>query len=223
MTLIDGSVAEVASHRDHQSAVEIAVGGVLVVLVGLVGVHVAHRSSAGSVDRLLQELVPADKGLWLRWVTWLKYPVVIVTGSIVAGAVAFVRDRPRGIACLIGPNVALLACELLVKPATGRTLGGVYSYPSGSTVGIAALATAAVLAASPKRRVLVGVVGAVLSLWMSVAVVALRWHYPSDALAGLAFGCGVVLLADGLAWKVADRVRRSGQVAREVPHPQADG
>jgi membrane-associated phospholipid phosphatase len=99
----------------------------------------------------------------------------------------------------------------------------VYSYPSGSTVGIAALATAAVLAASPKRRVLVGVVGAVLSLWMAIAVVALRWHYPSDALAGLAFGSGVVLLADGLAWKVAERLRRSGRVAQEVPHPSADG
>lgn len=199
------------------------VGAVLVVVVGLAGLHFAHRSTAGGLDRWLQDLIPSGKGVWLMWVTWLRYPPMIVVGSIIACAVVFRRDRARGIACLIGPSVALVACELLVKPATGRTLGGVYSYPSGSTVGAAALATAAVLAASPRRRTLVAAVGAVLSLWMSISVVALRWHYPSDALAGLAFGTGVVLLADGLAWKVAALLRLKGQVAREAPQPQADG
>ncbi len=214
------------SNRDDQSAVETVVGAVLVVLVALAGLHFAHRSTAGTIDRWMQDLVPADKGVVVLWVTWLRYPPLIVIGSVIAGVVAFRRDRPRGIACLIGPTVALVACELLFKPATGRTLGGVYSYPSGSTVGAAALATAALLAASPRRRMLVGVVGGVLSLWMSISVVALRWHYPSDAIAGLALGIGVVLLADGLAWKawkVAAGLRSTGQAAQEAPHRQADG
>jgi membrane-associated phospholipid phosphatase len=30
------------------------------------------------------------------------------------------------------------------------------------------------------------------------AVVALQWHYPSDALGGAAFGVGMVLLVDGV-------------------------
>jgi len=34
---------------------------------------------------------------------------------------------------------------------------------------------------------------------MVVSVIGLRWHYPSDALAGAVLGVGVVLLADGLA------------------------
>jgi len=40
--------------------------------------------------------------------------------------------------------------------------------------------------------------GAALVAWAGVAVIALRWHYPSDALAGGAFGVGVVLLLDGI-------------------------
>jgi membrane-associated phospholipid phosphatase len=222
-TVIDGSVAEVGSNRDDQSAVETVVGSILVVVVALAGLHFAHQARAGVIDRWMQDLIPSGKGAWLLWVTWLRYPPMIVAGSVIAAAVVFRRDRPRAVACLIGPSVALVACELLVKPATGRTLGGVYSYPSGSTVGAAALATAAVLAASPQWRTLVAAVGAVLSVWMSISVVALRWHYPSDALAGLAFGIGVVLLADGLTWKLAARFKLKGRVARKVPHRQVDG
>ena len=85
----------------------------------------------------------------------------------------------------------------------GRTLGGALCYPSGSTVGAAALATAAVLATPARGRVWTIMAGTVYALWVSVSVVALQWHYPTDALAGLAFGVGVVLLVDGAAWQVA--------------------
>jgi membrane-associated phospholipid phosphatase len=43
---------------------------------------------------------------------------------------------------------------------------------------------------------------------MAVAVVALRWHYPTDALAGLAFGVGVVLVVDSTAGLAARRMLR---------------
>ena len=105
----------------------------------------------------------------------------------------------------------------------GRTLGGVYSYPSGSTVGAAALATVAVLAAPPRWRAATVVVAVLVSLWMSAAVVSLHWHYPTDALAGLAYGVGVVLVADGAAWRVAVRMagRRCGRpVAPGAPTPE---
>jgi membrane-associated phospholipid phosphatase len=118
----------------------------------------------------------------------------------------------------------------LVKPAVGRTLGGVYSYPSGSTVGAAALATAAVLAAPPRWRTATVVVAAVFSLWMTAAVVSLHWHYPTDALAGLAYGVGVVLLADGSAGRITvlvgrgrrHRLRSAEEVGPE-DRRQADG
>ena len=106
-----------------------------------------------------------------------------MVGSVVAAAVVFRRDRPRAVACLVGPALALVTCELVVKPAVGRTLGGVYSYPSGSTVGAAALATVAVLATTARWRAATVVVASLVSLWMWTAVVFLHWHYP-DRRAG---------------------------------------
>lgn len=144
---------------------------------------------------------------WYLVVTWLRYPAVVVAGSLLAAAVCFRRDRPRSWACVFGPPAALATCELVIKPLVGRTLGGVYSYPSGSTVGAAALATAAVLATPIRRRTIAVVVASLYPLWMAVAVVGLQWHYPTDALAGVVYGVGVVLVADGLAWKAAIRWR----------------
>jgi undecaprenyl-diphosphatase len=154
----------------------------------------------------LLDLVTGSNSRWFIDMTTLHHPWVIVAGSVVAAAVAFAQDRPRGLACLVGPPLALVLCELVFKPAVGRTLGGSLSYPSGSTVGAAALATAAVLATPARWRALTAVLGAVYAIWMAVAVVALRWHYPTDALAGLAFGCGFVLLVDAASWLVFERL-----------------
>ena len=106
------------------------------------------------------------------------------------------------------------------------------SHPSGSTVGAAALATAAVLATPSRWRPVTAVVATLFSLWMAVAVIALRWHFPSDALAGVAFGVGVVVLVDGLGGGLPDpdsdlvpkpsvptgRMRR-----RRLPHRGGEG
>jgi len=78
----------------------------------------------------------------------------------------------------------------VVKPLVGRTLGGVLSYPSGSTVGAAALAAAGVLASPRRWRPWIAGPASAYALWVALAVVALRWHYPTEALAGLAFGVG---------------------------------
>ncbi len=209
--------------RHRQSTVEMLVGAGLVVMVCAAGLYFAHRSSAGPVDRWILGLVPAGDSGWFRPVTWLRYPAVTVVGSIVAAALVFRRDRPRAFACLVGPTIALVTCELLVKPATGRTLGGVYSYPSGSTVGAAALATVAVLAASTRWRAATTVAAVAFSVWMAAAVVTLHWHYPSDALAGLAYGAGVALLVDGSAWRIAARLRPGERVLPEPARRRVDG
>jgi membrane-associated phospholipid phosphatase len=189
--------------RDHQALVETAVGVVLVVVVAVLGVYFSFRPGATPMDRWLLRPVPNTQGGWFTAVTWLRYPAVTVVGAVVAAAVVFPRDRARALACLVGPPLALLTSELVAKPAVGRTLGGVYSYPSGSVVGAAALAMAAILAAPARWRPLTTVVAAVFALWMSIAVITLHWHYPTDALAGLAYGVGVVLVVDGVAWMLA--------------------
>ena len=205
--------------RDRQALIELLVGVGLVVMVAAAGAFFARRPGAVPLDRWVLRIVPAGDDGWFKPVTWLRYPPVIVVGSVVAAAAVFHRDRVRAVACLIGPPLTLVTCELVVKPAVGRTIGGVYSYPSGSTAGIAALSVVAVLAAASRWRTATVVVVTLLSLWMWTAVVFLHWHYPSDALAGLAYGVGVVLVVDGAAWMVA--VRSGGPVS-PPPAPVTD-
>jgi hypothetical protein len=186
--------------RDRSSVVEILVGASLAAVVAAGGAYLSGRPNSNAVDRWLLNLVHASNTWYLTGITVLRLPVVIVVGSVVLALATVWRDRARAFACLAGPPLALLTGELLVKPAVGRTLGGLLSYPSGSTVGAAALATAAVVASPARWRALTVPLAAIYSLWMTVAVIALRWHFPTDALAGVAYGAGLVLLVDGLAW-----------------------
>ena len=180
------------------------------------GLWYAARPASGRLDGKLLDLVTASRSRWFIDIVSLHHPWVVVTGAVIAAAVALPQDWSRSLACLVGPPLALILCELVFKPAVGRTLGGSLSYPSGSTVGAAALAVAAVLAVPARWRALPAAVGAVYAIWMAVAVVALRWHYPTDAIAGLAFGVGVVLLVDGLSWVVFNRLR-TGQAEGSGP------
>lgn len=198
---------------------EIVTGAALVALVAWSGSYLSGRPAATALDRWIFNLVPDSSNWYLTRVTWLRYPLVIVAGSVVLGLVTVRRDRTRALGCLLGPPIALLTGELVVKPAVGRTLGGALSFPSGSTVGAAALATALVLASTPRWRVVAVGVGAAYVAWMTIAVVALRWHFPTDVLAGLAYGTGVVMLVDGTLWWMA---RGLGLDARRRASPTTD-
>ncbi len=191
----------IGAGREGQARTELLAGAGLVLAVAAVGVLFAFRPSPVFVDRWVLDLVgPSGTGA-LTGVTGLRYPQVIVAGSVIAAVVAFPTDRLRSLACLVGPPLALVTCELVVKPLVGRHLGGGLSYPSGSTVGAAALATAAALAVPARWRPVTLVVGAAYTQWMGVAVVALQWHFPTDAVAGMAYGVGVVLVVDGGLWR----------------------
>jgi membrane-associated phospholipid phosphatase len=209
--------------RDKQAAGEMVVGAALILIMVAGGFYFAYRPASGAVDRWFLDVLAGNNSGWFSTVTYLRYPMVIVVGAILAAAITYRRDRPRAFACLIGPPLALATCELVAKPLVGRTLGGVLSYPSGSTVGAAALAAAAVLATPARWHAVIIVVASLYALWMAVAVVALRWHYPTDALAGLAYGVGVVLVADGLAWKIADGARHRSDGRRPSAAAPAAG
>jgi membrane-associated phospholipid phosphatase len=211
-----------AVRRGPEAITELVAGAVLVGVTAVGGLWFALRPGSGRIDGRLLDLVGASRSRWYIDMTALHHPWVIIVGATVAAAVVFPRDRPRSLACLLGPPLALLVCELVVKPLVGRTLGGSLSYPSGSAVGAAALATAAVLATPTRWRPFTAVLGGVYAVWMAVAVVALGWHYPTDALAGLSFGAGVVLLADGVSWVVFGRRGRvQGRPAAPPPSPSS--
>ena len=196
--------------RDRNAGREIAVGAALVALVMAGAFYFAVRPRSTSFDRWIFAALPDIGRSALTSITWFSRPAVIIVGPVVLAALVYRRDRPRSIACLIGPILALSTSELVMKPAVGRTLGGALTYPSGSTVGAAALATAAVLAAPVRWRGVAAALASAYTLWMALAVVALRWHFPTDALAGVLYGLGVVLMVDGLAWRILRRVRHRG-------------
>ncbi len=193
--------------RRRSAAVEAIVGGSGAVAVALAGWYFAFRPASGTVDGWFLSAVPGSPGSAFWSVTSLRQPWVVVAASAVLCLLTVTRDLPRALACLSGPPLALVLCELVAKPAVGRTLGGSYSFPSGSTTGAAALACAAVLAAPAAWRWWVVGVSTLFAIWMGVAVVALRWHYPTDAFFGLVLGVAVVLLVDSAAWWLGEVIR----------------
>ncbi len=183
---------------------ETLAGGILVVWTVLAGVVLHHRRGPTGFDRWGFDLLAATphSHLLIR-VTQLGDLPVLVVVSVGAALVVVGRDRWRALACLCGPALATLVVEWYLKPLVGRRYLGVLTFPSGSVATVAALATAWALAVPRWLRwvvipTLTVVVGAVA--W---AVVGLRWHYPSDALAGATFGVGLVLLVDGVVHLVA--------------------
>src|SRR5664280_2498752 len=117
--------------RRRQAAVEVAVGSLLVLAMAAGGVYFAHRPASASVDGWFLDVISTSSSPFFRASTPLRYPVIIIAGSIVASGIAFRRDRPRAVACLVGPPLALFLAESMVKPVVGRTFGGALSYPVG--------------------------------------------------------------------------------------------
>ena len=122
--------------------------------------------------------------------------VPIVLAASLLGAVLARRDRRRAVACLLGPALAGLLTEIILKPLSGRELGGSLCFPSGHVTGAGALVALGLLG-TPRRWRAVGL-GIAVAVLVAVmwAVVALGWHYPTDALAGAAVGAGSVLFVD---------------------------
>lgn len=206
--------------RELHARRELVVGGVLILATAIGGAYLAIRPGAGLIDRWVLDVVHVHKTAPFKAVTRVRYPLVVVVGAIGLAAVTAPRDRARALACLVGPPLALITCELVIKPLVGRTLGGALSYPSGTVVAAAAVATAAVLATPPRWRVVTGVVTGAYALWVALAVIALQWHLPTDALAGCSYGVGVVLTVDALAWY---GLRRAGRLVQERRPPAPAG
>ena len=156
------------------------------------------------VDRLGFTLPPASTHWWgffrgvTRFGTWPALAVGSVSAAIVARYTG-PRDRWRALACLIGPPAAGVLDQFVIKPLVGRLYQGELSFASGSVTVIAAVGTAWVLAVPRRFRPAAAVVGSLGVALMIVAVIALRWHYPTDALAGIVLGVGVVLMVDSAA------------------------
>jgi membrane-associated phospholipid phosphatase len=171
---------------------------------------VTWRPGASPLDKWgFSVLTASYHSVFLLRVTDIGTLPVLLAVSVVAGLLGVRRDVLRAVACAAGPLAAAALADYVTKPLVARYYVGVLTYPSGSVAVIAAVSTAMALAVRGPLRVAVAAVGTVATGLMVVAVVALRWHYLSDALAGAAIAVGTVLLIDGALHLAALRRRRA--------------
>ncbi len=184
---------------NRTGSAEAFAGGILVGWSILGAIAIRSHPQPNAIDHWGFEwfMRSVDSTTLLR-ATDLGSEAVLAIGSILAALICLHRDRWRALACVAGPFLCAVSVEYVLKPMVGRRFEGVLSYPSGNTADVAALATAWVVAVPARLRPLLLVIGTAAVGAIVVAVIGLRWHYPTDALAGVALGVGVVLLVDGV-------------------------
>lgn len=142
--------------------------------------------------------------------------VVVFVVAAALAAVSWFRGRPREVVlAILGPSVAIMVTEYVLKPTVHRRLLGYVTYPSGHTTGAFSLATLiAVQLLAPRTRLPVAVrvvsIVALLSVCTAVAIslVAANYHVPTDTIGGAGVAISTVLfLAVGID-AVADRAFR---------------
>ncbi|HUI04078.1 MAG TPA: phosphatase PAP2 family protein [Acidimicrobiales bacterium] len=176
---------------------ELALAWGLVAALCAMGAYVLVRPGPTPFDTWALAHLPDRHHLGaLVTVTRLGSPVVVVAGAAAAFLTTLRRNPARATALLAGPAAAVVASDWILKPAVGRTFEGVLSFPSGTTAAVSALGAAAVLAVPSRARGAMCAVALSASLASALAVVGLGWHYPSDAVGGIATGAGAVLVAD---------------------------
>jgi len=127
-------------------------------------------------------------------------PLIAVSIAIAAGCL--IARRPNGVALAVSavPVTAFLD-DTVVKHVVGRTHLGQLSFPSGHAASAMTLATVlGVLLHDPARRATTRVARAALvvvacgvTALVAIGVIALRWHYFTDTVGGVALGAGTVL------------------------------
>ena len=180
--------------------------------VAALGAVFAGQSTADAFDRAVDapviSLFAGHGGLAL----WLAFPgttIPAVVLSVVIAVACLLTSRIRGtLLAITAVPVAVGLCEVLIKPLVHRTYIGQVVYPSGHTATVFAVAAtiAVLLLASPRPvmaralRVLIVAVAYLAAVAVVVGVIAVRFHYFTDTVAGAAVGtgavCGLALVLD---------------------------
>jgi membrane-associated phospholipid phosphatase len=152
----------------------------------------------GSVAGFVADVVPvSDEEVHIDPVI-KALTVAAIGAAFLVGAALLLRRRFRAALFALAAVAVTALVTTIVKAGIERPSiegAGESSFPSGTAAWSMALVAAAVLLAPPSRRLLLGLVGAVLLVALSGVIVWEEWHYPSDVLAGwcLALGCALGL------------------------------
>jgi membrane-associated phospholipid phosphatase len=207
----------------HPATGELVIGALLLAVAAVMGIALVHRSWLHRVDHAGFRLFAAQpESRWARALTHAGSVPVLGAGVVALCVIAALkRDWIRAASLLVAPIAAVVVVERVAKPLVGRNLEGVHSYPSGTVTVVAALVTGALLLAPRVAKVPVALVGGALVVTVCIAVVVLRWHYPSDTVGGVCVGTGAVLFVDGLAAVLLPRVLGASREHR-VRAPRAE-
>jgi membrane-associated phospholipid phosphatase len=214
--MLDGMVAALAQRRGPAAAsrlwttIELLLGLAMLGAAAVAGLLFAKRPGPNRVDAAGYFYVPSDPNSHLaNELVRLGSKPVLIIGVIVVFLVAIFRDWVRAFACATAPVIAVEVVEHIAKPMVGREIGaGSFTYPSGTVAAIAALSTALFLVAPRLARPFVALAGVAAVTGTGLAVLVLRWHYPTDVAGGVCVGSGAVFAIDAFAhlpWMFSSR------------------
>jgi membrane-associated phospholipid phosphatase len=197
-----------AARRHAVAGCVACAAGFVVVLVLAYWVGPAER-----LDRSVLDAISTSTVTFANHVAYVGFQVVdfkpfwVLVGAITA-LIAFLQwriaDAVFAIALVAGTGALVLALKALLAnpryqpvPVGSNAYPWENAFPSGHSAGSLAMSLAFLAVVPPSWRRPIAVVGIVFTLYISIGVLILNYHYPGDVLAGwlLAAGWWFALLA----------------------------
>lgn len=199
-------------------------GALLVVVVLAFRFGPAQHLDAVLLRRLAAEAVGTGRGLATLGARLADPAPLALMLAVVVGLGLYWGRRSEALAAavvVIGANVTTQLLKPVfehhrVQPFLGGEQLASNSFPSGHATAAASIAVALLLVAPPRLRAPAAALGVALVAVVGSAVVALEWHYPSDALGGI-----IVAAGWGFAALAVLRQRRRGEDAARAARAQA--
>jgi membrane-associated phospholipid phosphatase len=181
-------------------------------VVAVLGAAFAHQTAADGFDRAVDAPFIDGLGGHYNLSLWLsaagsQIPAIVVSAAIIIACLLTGRLNGALLGAATIP-VSIGLDEHLLKPLFDRTYLGSLSYPSGHTTSVFALAATLTVLLLIQRRpgraralsVSVPAVACLAGIVVATGVIALKWHYFTDTVAGAAVGigsiCGLALILD---------------------------
>jgi len=125
-------------------------------------------------------------------------PLGALIGVLGLAVIAWCRRDGRAlILCLVGPALAVVMTDVVLKPLVDRHLGGGLAYPSGHATGAAAVSALMLILLHRWRgwraTAWLAPLAFAIPVGMGLALVRLAFHYPTDVVGGTAMGMATVI------------------------------
>jgi len=176
-----------------------------VLVIAALGLLVRGQAQPGGLDSAIDGAVVTSFSGSRGVLPWLALPgstIPLIAVSVAIAIGCLITRRPNGVALAVtAVPVTSFLNDTVLKHLIGRTHLGQLSFPSGHTASAMTLATVlGVLLHDPARRaaarmirVALVVAACAITAVVAAGVVALRWHYFTDTVGGVALGTGTVL------------------------------